>query len=178
MVFLNVVSVSAQSGGITSNLTLSLSGGQSISHSFDMNVGDRLNLTYSVASKNESTCMEVAVNYEASTGLPLSWDNRSSLPPYSMRSNGTQVTAFGKQTVQVTYSACPQIMTCKGQASINVTYSLGLGLLNRYQNTVHILETLQWWLVGGLVVAIALIVVASLLYLTKKNNTATMSSSA
>ncbi len=161
----NILVVSGQS--ITSSIKFSISGNQTISHRFNVSAGDTLSLNYNLDSSNETTCVTVTVSSENSLGFPQLWQNRSSLAPYSHRSNGTSITAIGQGTLDVTYDVCPQIERCKGQVSISVSYSVELASLDNSQRNVQQLMNQQWWFIGGLVVAVIAFLAMTYMYATK-----------
>ncbi len=132
----DIVPVMAQT--VKSTTTLSISGNQTISHRFPVDIGDTMSVDYTVSSSNATTCVDVSVNFETSGGLSTSWDNRSTLRPYSQKSNGTRVSALGKGTVTATYSACPEVPSCKGKVSIDVAYSLDVAQFENYKQTATI----------------------------------------
>lgn len=148
----NISAPAAQT--VSTDVKLSISGGQSISQSFAASLGDNLSVSYTVDSSNESSCL--AVNLEFKPSNPYQTATLSNLTsvlgPYSRRTNSTWARATGDGSLSVTYSACPEVPTCKGKISIDSTYSLSVSSLESAKQQA---QNAGFYLAGMIVSALA-----------------------
>jgi len=106
-----------------SSLTFSLSGGETLSHSFRVSGGDILKMTYQVTLSNATDCVEVSGAFEQDYAPLRSIDYNQTSALSSKTFNGVHsfpINVTGTQTM--TYSMCPNVPKCQGTAMFSATY--------------------------------------------------------
>ncbi len=118
-----IVPVTAQEVGTT--VDFSLSGGGSISHTFNVTNGTQPKVTYSLTTSNSSACVEVTGSVEQVDKIPINVTLYNlTFPPAKFNSSYSYTfpKAGANETVSMSYSMCTTVPACQDKVKVSAKY--------------------------------------------------------